>query len=139
MAGKKLYFGKEILPDNVLYPVMMATDRIQLETASAYDRVFMQVEYANRRLDYSQQLLDEEKESLALSTLMKAEQYLHQAVQEAIDLQVSESIKERLLKSLQYHSTQIKKMSPEFTDENRVSLDRLIEENIAISKSLQSK
>jgi hypothetical protein len=137
MAGRKLYFGKEILPDNVLYPVMMATDRVQLETASNYDRIFMQVEYANRRLDYSKQLLDEEKQALAVTTLTKAEKYLHNAIQEAIEIKASDSIKERLRKSLEYHSTQIKKMSPQFTDGDRALLDKLIEENNATLPSLQ--
>ncbi len=138
LAGKKLYFGKEILPDNVLYPVMMAADRVQLETASAYDQVFIQVEYANRRLDYAQQLLEQKKEALAVSTLTKAEKYLHNAVYEAIDIKAPHSVKERLQKSLEYHSAQIKKMSPQFTDANRASLDKLIEENTAAIKVLQS-
>jgi hypothetical protein len=136
MAGKKLYFGKDILPDNVLYPVMMATDRIELETSSSYDRVFMQVEYANRRLGYTKQLMEEQKESLAVTTLGKAEQYLHNAVQEAKDLQAPDSVKERLHKSLEYHSAQMKKMSPQFTDANRAVLDKFIEENTLTLQSL---
>lgn len=139
MAGKKLYFGKEILPDNVLYPVMMAADRVQLETASAYDRVFMEVEYANRRLDYTRQLLEENKESLALSTLTKAEIYLHSAVQEAIELKVDDSVKERLVRSLEYHSKRIHEMSSGFTDADRVALDKIIEENTRLSQELQKK
>lgn len=137
MAGKKLYFGKEILPDNVLYPVMMATDRIQLETASSSDRIFMQVEYANRRLSYAEDLLEEQKEALALTTLRKAESYLHSAVQESIDTKADASVKERLSKSLAYHSQKMKDMSSHFTDANRAVLDKLVEENNVTSQALE--
>ncbi len=131
-ARKQLYFGKEILPDNVLYPVIMAMDRVQLETAPDYERVFIQMEYANRRLEYSEELLAQKKdESLIVTTLTKAEAYLQNATHESLKLNSPNSVKESLTKTIQYHANRIKGLGPKFTDANRSLLDKLAEQDAA--------
>jgi len=132
-ARKQLYFGKEILPDNVLYPVIMAMDRVQLETAPDYERVFIQMEYANRRLEYSEDLLIQKNddESLIVSTLTKAEAYLQNATQESLKLNSPNSVKESLAKTIEYHISKLKELAPKFTDSNRSLVDHLVEVDTA--------
>jgi hypothetical protein len=131
-----LSFGKQILPDNLLYPVVMTVDRVELETAPAYERVFMQLEYADRRLGYAQELLIMKKSALALSTLTKAENYLHNAVQEYKEIQAPDPVKQRLIKDITYHSATMKEMGAQFNDADRAVVDRMIEQNQAILLSL---
>ncbi len=133
---KQLYFGKDILPDNLMYPALMAIDRIQLETAPNSERIFLEMEYANRRLGYAQQLLNDNKESLALTTALKAENYLQNAVHDAQVLQAPSSVTQRLSKTLLYHIQQLKELSPKFTDSNRSEIDKIIEQDQIVQHSL---
>lgn len=136
-SQNKLYFSKNILPDHVFYKALMAVDRIQLETAPEHERIFIQVEYAHRRLDYAEQLLDENKEDLAVTTLTKAEQYLQHAVTEANALQVSQSVKDRLEKAVDYHTKKINELKMRLTDSNRSTIDQIVAEHAALIESLK--
>lgn len=135
-SRQQLSFTEDVLPDNTLYPALMVMDRVQLETAPNSERIFLEMEYANRRLGYAQRLLQKDKQSLAISTLTKAENYLHQAAQDAQKLQVSSSVNIRIAEDLKYHSTAIQNMKGEFTDSYRSVLDKLIQENAAIAQGL---
>jgi hypothetical protein len=134
---KQLYFGKEILPDNVLYPVLMTVDRVELETSSADERIFMQIEYANRRLGYAEDLLEVKKENLALSTLSKAENYLYNATQEAQQVNAPSSVKQRLVKAYAYHIEKIESLSDQFTDSNRSQIDKILQADQDTLQSLE--
>jgi hypothetical protein len=136
-TDRELYFDREILPDNMLYPVRMAVDRIHLETASTDERVFMELEFANRRLGYGEELLSLHKENLAVTTITKAEQYLFHAVQDAMDNQAPESVRLRLAKAVRYHVKRIQEMSSQFNDANRATLDRVVQEDTALLPRLE--
>ncbi len=135
-SEKTLYFD-EILPDHVLYPALMIVDRVQLETAPPNERIFMQVEYAHRRLEYAEQLLETNKQDLAVTTITKAEKYLYNAAQESQHLESPESVTQRLIKAIEYHSKRIKELSPQFTDSNRSIIDRALAENDFLLETLR--
>ncbi len=128
---QKLYFSQEILPDHVFYKAFMVMDRLQLETAPEYERIFMQVEYAHRRLGYAQELLDKQETELAITTLTKGEQYLHHAVTEANELNVGVSVRERLKKAVLFHSKKLEeiKQNPLLTDADRAVIDQILNEH----------
>lgn len=48
-----IYFNREILPDNVLYPLLMAADQLTLTFANDERKLFLQMDYALKRLDTS--------------------------------------------------------------------------------------
>jgi hypothetical protein len=135
-SEKTLSFGN-ILPNHVLYPVLMAVDRVQLEAAPPNERIFKQVEYAHRRLDYAEQLLNMGKEDLAVTTITKAEKYLYNAVQESQQLNSPESVTQRLEKAIEFHTKRIKELAPQFTDANRSIIDRSLAENDALLEVLK--
>lgn len=135
-SERELYFNREILPDNILYPVRMAVDRIHLETASSDERVFMEVEFANRRLDYAQALLKLKKEELAVTTITKAEQYLFHAVDDAAQNQAPESVELRLAKVVKYHIKQLQDLQPQLNDANRAVIDQEIQQDTALLSRL---
>lgn len=132
----KLYFSQEILPDHSLYKVIMAVDRLQLETAPPQEQIYMRLEYAARRLDYSKTLLERNNESLALSTLLKSQQYLHEAVKASLKENISELTRDRVLKTVDFHSQELKTLASDFNDANRVQIDRLLKEHDALRTSL---
>jgi hypothetical protein len=138
-SESKLYFSQDILPDHSFYKVMMAIDRLQLETASSQEQIFMRVEYANRRLDYAKALLEKDKEDLAITTLLKSQQYLHQAVQDSLVADVPHSVKERISKAVTYHTQELLQIAPDLTDANRAQLDRIVKEHDVYVASLKSQ
>lgn len=135
MTEMRFYSG-EVLPDHVAYPAIMAMDRFYLETASPVERIYMQIEYANRRLYYSKALLEREERKnpdLALTTLTKAEKYVLAAAQETLALDSAPtSVTDLSKRSLQYHIDALEKMTLQFPDFQRSVLDQLREEEKAL-------
>jgi hypothetical protein len=126
---KQLYLGDQMLPDHVAYPVLMALDRAKLEVSSPLERIYAQAEYANRRLEYSKALLEKDKTALALTTLTKAEKYLIHATEEAIDGNAPTTVRNYVLKTIEFHSTEIKLLAPHFSDADRAVINQLLESN----------
>ena len=104
-------------------------DRLQLETASPQEQVFMKVEYANRRLDYAKSLLEKNEEEIAFATLLKAQNYLNQAAVDVLKQDSSSSVKERVSRAVIYHSDQLKNLAPKVSDAHRAQLDSILSEH----------
>lgn len=139
-SSKKLYMG-QVLPDHIAYPLLMAMDRFYLETSDDKERIYKQIEYANRRLFYTQELLaqkDTEKLPLALSTLTKAEKYLIKASLESMEIEPDEGIQTAIFRSLQYHYSQLEELTDEFTDSQRSILDQLKTEEKSLIEQLNN-
>ena len=83
-SHRQFYLSNNILPDHIIYPALMLVDKVQLETTSFPDRLWLQAEYGWRRLDYSHQLVDKGKTSLALTAFTKSQKYLINATQETL-------------------------------------------------------
>jgi len=125
----QLYFDKAMLPDHIMYPLFMMVDRVQLETAPKSERIFIEIEYANRRLEYGRELLDSNKEELAVATFTKAEKYLYDATQEIQTHNASDSLKPKLSKVIEYHTRKLHDWKASLTDAHRSVIDRSLEEN----------
>ena len=80
--GRHLYFGREILPDHVFYPVMAAVDRFELLAATPEEQFRLRQQLAIKRLLAAEQLYLQGQNELAFATLGKAHQYLLQANQD---------------------------------------------------------
>lgn len=84
-SRRHFYISAEILPDHLLYPVIMMIDRTALASAKTpAERIRIQVNYAHRRLNSARTLSAQHKPGMALSTLTKSQKYLNQAAQDAI-------------------------------------------------------
>lgn len=116
----------------------MAMDRLQLETASPNEQIFMKVEYANRRVDYAKALLEKQEEEIAFSTLLKAQNYLNQAAVDALKQEVPASVKERVSRAVVYHSAQLHDLAPQLTDAHRAQLDVILSEHENLSAQLHT-
>lgn len=118
-SQKQFYLSQKILPDHVAYPVLMAFDRAKLETSSPSQHIYLQVEYAQRRFTYAQELLSRQHTNLALTTLTKAQKYLLQAAQEAQQPDVTPEVKAFVLKNLTYYDQEIEALKPQFTSDDQ--------------------
>lgn len=136
--SRELYFNKEILPDHMLYPALMAADRIKLETATNNDRIFLELQYSNSRLEMSQQLLKENKKELAASTLTKSLKYLEQAALDAQKDHSPDSVKTLIIRAIDYNNKEVAKMISELPETDKSSIQQLLDENTVIATSLRN-
>lgn len=134
---KELYFDEDLLPDHVLYPVLMAVDRVRLESAPELEQLYLRTEYANRRLQYTQDLLDKDKTELAYTTLTKSQKYLLYAAQDMLSYSdLPENSQAHVLRTIQYHQEKNKALSSHFSDQQRSDIDMFLMESQALLDQL---
>lgn len=76
IEGWKFYFGRDILPDNVMYPVLMIKDRVIHDRAEPLEQVRLKLLYAENRYSTGLKLLENDQTVLAISTLTKSQKYI---------------------------------------------------------------
>lgn len=74
--NKVVYFDQKILPDHLLYPLLVAIDRLELKMADKEEAAGLEMDYAKKRMQAAKALFYQEKGELAFVTLGKAHQYL---------------------------------------------------------------
>lgn len=84
MMTRKLYFGRPILPDHVLYEVTMAVDRLQFISTEPIQRVPLAVKYAEKRFQTGVLLFADGQAELAVTTLGKSQKYLFFAAEQVL-------------------------------------------------------
>ena len=134
-TARTLYFGQAILPDHVLYPGLMIADRVKLELSDPEERIYVQVNYASRRLDSTRALLERDNIPRATDTLTKSQKYVITAAHEALQPGISPEIRSYVLKALEYHDHQVEQLLPAFEGSNQQAITQLRQE----SKSLQER
>ncbi len=132
---RRLYFD-DILPDHVAYPVLMALDRVKLESASPIEEVHLQVEFGQRRLDYARALLEKGNQPLALATLTKSIKYLGLAGTSAIDQNMPASVRSFVSQAISFHLKEVAELQLQFSDSDRAVIDRLVEQVQAVQLHL---
>lgn len=139
LLNKSFYMDDQILPDHISYPFLMAIDRLRLESASPTERVYLQTEYANRRLAYATELFNREQPDLAVTTLTKAQKYLLHASHHVLYEKENEKLRTHLRKTIDYHVRHIEKTlaSQEYSDSQRAAIDKLTEELLVMYQQLQ--
>jgi len=134
---RELYFNREILPDHALYPALMAGDRLKLETASNTDRIFLEIQYSNARLEMATQLLEQDKNDLAVSTLTKSLKYLELAAFEAQEHSAPASVKNVIVRAIEYNGKETKKILGRIPENDRGAIQKLLDQNVVIATSLK--
>ncbi len=136
ISSRKLYLGKEILPDNLFYPAVALADRAKLEMAMPTERIYLQVNYSHRRLGYAKELLIKGESDLAQSTITKAQKYLNNAAQEALNGDVDKEVKLHLAASIEYHLGELDSMMDSFLPSQKEPLEILRRETLALKEML---
>lgn len=131
-SHRQLYFNSQILPDHVAYPVFMMFDRVRLATAPPGRRLQLQLDYAWRRLETSQQLMAKNKPDLALDTLTKSQHYFLQALIEAENLNLNSAVgqqaKTQFATDSTHYLTELKTACAQFKNpQRRAAVDKLFQ------------
>ena len=139
LLTRSFYVDDQVLPDHITYPFLMAIDRLRLESATPTERVYLQTEYANRRLAYASELFNRDQTDLAVTTLTKAQKYLLHAGQHVLYEQDNQRLHVHLSKTIEYHVKHIEKTldSYDLSDSQRAAVDKLTEELLVLHGQLQ--
>lgn len=86
----KFYLGRDILPDNILYPVLMIRDKVKLDSALPEEQVVLKLQYAEERFHTVEELLKRDQGIRAVSTLTKSQKYIISAGYQALELEFTE-------------------------------------------------
>lgn len=136
ILSRSLYVDDQVLPDHISYPLLMVLDRARLEIATPVERVYLQTEYANRRLIYAQALLEKNNPDLAVTTLTKGQKYLLYAAIAVADQEDVPRLKNHVTKTIQFHVRSIQHTldteTELFSDSQRASIVKLNEELLAV-------
>jgi hypothetical protein len=121
--GKKIYFNRTILPDNLLYPVLAAVDRLELELAGDEEKIALRLDFAYKRREAAKALLREGKPDLAVVTLGKAHQYLLQASGQVLALDGQHELVEFVVGLDQEFAAEYEEWKFRVNDSQRAKLD----------------
>lgn len=136
MFNTELSFEDELLPDHILYPLLMARDRVALELATPEQKVEYRLEYAKRRTQYAFSLIRKEKYSLALTTATKAQKYVLAAYTEAQEQGLSSEYQAMIRMELKKQTSQLRQIQAFFPGEGNSTLSALIAESEALTNTL---
>lgn len=137
-SEKEFYFGQTILPDHVLYPVLMIADRAKLETVNEHDEVYTRVIYSIRRQEAAQQLLEKDKHAMAYTTLTKSQKYLLQAGNKVIAEKREADLAEYVQKALTAQSATLESVRTQFNPQYYMQINQLIQENNGLVEQLEN-
>lgn len=132
----QFYFSHTILPDHIAYPLLMVTDKIQLEMTSSPKKLWLEVEYGWRRLDYARKLLEKNKHVLALTAFTKSQKYFLNTAQEVIDINADNQTKRVLIKHLTLYLSDAKLVAASFDGADKAVAEHLISEGESLKLRL---
>lgn len=136
---KHFYMEGTLLPDHVAYPIVMMVDRAHLEAATPVEQVYLKTEYANRRLEYAEKLLEKDNSNLAVTTITKSQKYLLSAARQAIENDMSDTVIKHVIATIEYHKEQTALLANQLSDNERAIIDGLNEECSVIVEQLKSQ
>lgn len=135
-SDKRFYLDSEIKPDHVLYPVMGSLDKLKISMASPEKKAEHCLDTAQRKAGYAEYLLQEQNESLAVTTFVHGQRYLQLAADQAVALQdpvLARQVHDDLEDYYQKMSTAAGDVSPE----KQTVLNQLLAENTAAQTAVE--
>ncbi|GEM_PF-5633384 len=135
MSQRKFYLSSDILPDNILYPLVAGRDLLRLNLADNEEKAVLQAELAERRFQAAAELVEKGENGLALITLRKAHAYLVDILASS-ELAASEAQAEYWRQTIQYKVAAMEAMGSEMTVAERQTLDDIIADTQALTHLL---
>lgn len=134
------YFSKTILPDHVLYPILMAFDKGLLFITTGESELFLRIRLAQDRMLRAQQLLDKGDEGLALSTLTKSQKYVLFAGQQFLSNKELYSVEagRAILSALQENTSNLQESEKRFKTISTIPIEDLIQESLTLISIIES-
>lgn len=123
-----IYFDHPILPDHLFYPLLMVGDQLELVFTNRENKLFLQMDFAIRRLEAAHGLLALGKTNLAFTTLGKAHQYLLQVNEQLLTHAVFSQY-QHLGKNLSnFFLADYEELRPQLTDSQQANLENMRQE-----------
>lgn len=139
-SERKFYVSKRILPDHILYPVLMAIDKGLLMVATGESEIFLRIRLAQDRMLSAQALLQKGEETLALSTLTKSQKYLIIATQQFLSSQeTTREVGVALLQALQENTQNLRNSQVKFSNIPTGPISDLIIESESLIAVVEGK
>lgn len=137
VSERRLYFSNRILPDHLLYPVLMIADRVILNLTFGDEKIYVKLGMAEDRLKSAKILLEKNQEELALSTMTKSQKYLFSAANDFLqESDQSEAVKQDLLASLIHNYNEMKECRNNFEVIDTTPISDLLTESEALISQL---
>lgn len=142
-SSKKLYFSTQLLPDHVLYPTLMAFDKVLVSiTPQSQQKVFLYTDLAADRLSRAEKLLEKQEYELVITTLTKSQKYLLRAASEAFALpadQQNTELWKQLAARLMESQQKLQTIKQELHSQETSPLDALSAEIDALLPAITSR
>ena len=121
-SRSSLYWGTQLLPDHILYPISAGFDRLQLQLSPAKSRPLIQVALAYRRLAAAEALVQKGKKNIALSTLTKSIKYMNQAGHVVLSSRKTDITPNQMQSILAQYEVEYDQLTDQFNEEDGKSL-----------------
>jgi len=140
LSGNKIYFGRKILPDHLLYPVLMIHDRLTFEAATPDQQVLLRLSIADDRYESAQQLLERGQQDLAVTTLTKSQKYIMLSGLDLLSDSVSDpEVVHRVLCAIDYSVYRLQMFQKQYQGDESIVISGLIEETRVLQQQLEEK
>ncbi|PIY80020.1 MAG: hypothetical protein COY80_05080 [Candidatus Pacebacteria bacterium CG_4_10_14_0_8_um_filter_42_14] len=132
------YFGSRMLPDHVLYPIVMVFDRLYLLSLPKNERSSVEVQYAFDRMHSAEALLDgKNNPELALATLKKSQRYLLLAGNKTLENPKSNTVAcEYIRWAMRAHIKDTSRLIEKFPAQYQSAASELLNESRVMYKQL---
>jgi hypothetical protein len=132
----KIYFGQEILPDHLLYPVLMIRDRAKLKSLGPDQSVYLQLQYAKKRLSFVEVLIERGNQELAFSTLTKSQKYLIKAAVAGLENEFSLQEKNIIVETIESQQVLVLRLLANFSESQVATIEQLLAETDILKTKL---
>ncbi len=140
LSGNKVYFGRKILPDHLLYPALMIHDRLTFVSATPDQQVLLRLSFADDRYESAQQLLERGQQDLAVTTLTKSQKYLMISGLDVLSDSISDpEIVHKVLCAIDHSVYRLQMFQKQYQGVESVVISNLTEETKVLQQQLEEK
>ncbi len=136
LSQRKFYLSSDILPDNILYPLVVGRDLLRLNLADNEEKLVLQAELAERRFQAAAELVEKGENALALITLRKAHAYLTNILESRSEWPENPVETEYWRQTIQYKVATMEALGSEMTVAERQTLEDIIADTQALTHLL---
>ena len=99
--------------------------------------VYLQLQYSNSRLNFSEKLLDKDNKDLAFSTLTKSQKYLIKAAVVGLENELSKQEINVIVEAIERQHLLVQKLLPSFSESQTATIEQLLAETDILKVKLQ--
>ncbi len=133
------HLSDSLLPGHLGYPVMAATQKVQLYFMEGEEQSYERLRIATERWQSAEELIKLNKLDLAVSTTLKGHQYVAETALKVQQLPSDHPLKLNVIQKLYDFRVHVDVMKSAFSDQQKVLLDQALAENEALLTHLGAR